>query len=242
MRIAIISDVHANYEALMAVIKDIEKHKVQKVFFLGDAVGYGADPDKCTKKIDALCDIKLLGNHDFVVMGLESANGFNGLAKESIVWTQDRIKQKTIEILSDFEMDAVFLDYYLVHSSPENPADWNYIIDTRDAAGAFDHFSQNFCFVGHSHLPSVFCLKPDKEVSKLEDQQFKAEENCRYIINVGSVGQPRDGRSEPCYLLAETEDNRFEFRRVSYDLKAAQKKMKKARLPEYLISRLENGK
>lgn len=242
MRVAFISDVHANYEALAAVIKDIEKQKIEKVFFLGDAVGYGVDPDKCTKIIDSLCEIKLLGNHDFVVMGLESASGFNGLAKESIAWTRARIKQKTIELLSDFEMDAVFLDYYMVHSSPEDPGDWNYIIDIKEASRAFEKFSQNFCFIGHSHLPSVFCLHSDGEVTKPEEDKFTADVNCRYIINVGSVGQPRDGCSDPCYLIAETEGNLFEFRRVSYDLKTAQKKMKKARLPEYLITRLENGK
>lgn len=242
MRVAFISDVHANYEALVAVIKDIEKQKVEKVFFLGDAVGYGVDPDKCTKKIDGLCEIKLLGNHDFVVMGLESASGFNGLAKESVAWTQSRIKQKTLELLSDFEMDAVFLDYYMVHSSPEEPSDWNYIIDISDATRAFEFFSQNFCFIGHSHLPSIFCFKPDGSVSKLDDEIFTAEEDCRYIINVGSVGQPRDGQNTPCYVIAETETNSFEFRRVSYDLKTTQKKMKKAHLPEYLITRLENGK
>ncbi len=242
MRIAIISDVHANLEALQAVTRDIESHNIERVFFLGDAVGYGADPNQCIKMISDLCEIKLLGNHDYVAMGLESPEHFNVMAKQSIFWTRRELKRKAVERMSDFEMEATFLDYYFVHATPENPADWNYLLTVDDAVRNFDLFSQSFCFVGHSHLPSVFCLRPDGTVTATEKaDDFQAAPDCRYIINVGSVGQPRDGNRKACYLTADTDTNRFEYRRLTYDLNKAQEKMRKAQLPEFLITRLANG-
>jgi predicted phosphodiesterase len=242
MRLALISDVHANLEALTAVIKDIEQSNIEKVIFLGDAVGYGADPNKCIRLICDLCDIKLLGNHDYVAMGLESPQHFNIMARQSILWTQEALTQKSIERMSDFDIETTFLDYFLVHSTAENPADWNYLLTIDDAIRNFDHFSQNFCFVGHSHLPGIFRRNPDGKVDTMEAGFFRADSDCRYIINVGSVGQPRDGNKDACFLIAETNDNSFEYQRVSYDLIKAQKKMRKAELPEFLITRLESGR
>ncbi|MCP4569806.1 MAG: metallophosphoesterase family protein [FCB group bacterium] len=242
MRLAIFSDVHANLEALKAVISDIEQLNVEKVVFLGDAVGYGANPDKCVKLIDSLCEIKLLGNHDYVAMGLESPSSFNEMAKQSILWTQQQLKRKSIERLSEFEMEVSFLDYAFVHATPENPSEWGYMLMVEDATRNFNFFSQNYCFVGHSHLPAVFRRGNDGKVVLETKTQFEGDGESRYIINVGSVGQPRDGNRDACYLIAETDGNRFEYRRIPYDLKAAQKKMKKAELPEFLITRLAIGK
>lgn len=242
MRIAIISDVHANLEALTAVMQDIENRNAEKVFFLGDAVGYGADPNKCIKLICDFCEIKLLGNHDFVAMGLESPENFNIMARQSIVWTRKELKKKALERMSDFDMEATFLDYYFVHATPENPAEWNYMLSTNEAEQNFDFFSQDFCFVGHSHMPAVFCMQPKGKVELIESESIEARPDCRYIINVGSVGQPRDGNKHACYLEADTETNCFTFRRVPYDLQLAQEKMRKAQLPEFLITRLASGK
>jgi predicted phosphodiesterase len=241
MRVAILSDVHANLEALKATTQDLEKQNVEEVHFLGDAVGYGADPNACIKLIDSICDIKLLGNHDYVALGLENPLYFNQMARESILWTQQTLKGKSIEIMSDFEMEETFLDYHLVHATPENPQSWNYLLTVDDAQINFKSFPQDFCFIGHSHIPAIFCLKPDGAVVVVNETQHKAIPGCRYIINVGSVGQPRDGNKDACYLIANTDDNSFEFRRVSYDLEKAQKKMEKANLPKLLISRLAKG-
>jgi diadenosine tetraphosphatase ApaH/serine/threonine PP2A family protein phosphatase len=139
-------------------------------------------------------------------------------------------------------MEATFLDYYFVHATPDNPTDWNYLLTPEDAARNFDFFSQSFCFVGHSHLPSVYCRKPDGSLETLPADNFKAEPDCRYIVNVGSVGQPRDGNKDGCYLIADTETNEFEYCRLPYDLHKAQEKMRKAQLPEFLITRLASGK
>lgn len=241
MRIAVISDVHANLEALTAVTQDIERSHIERVFFLGDAVGYGADPDRCIKLVSDLCEIKLLGNHDYVAMGLESADSFNLLAKESIMWTQNTLKRKSIERLSDFEMEATFLDFYMTHASPENPSEWNYLFTDIDARRAFEAFTQTFCLIGHSHIPGVFVRSPDGSVSFDSPESLQALPEHRYIINVGSVGQPRDGNRDAGFVIIDTETLHFEFRRIPYDLATAQKKMRKAQLPEFLISRLASG-
>lgn len=242
MRIAVISDVHANLEALQAVTQDIERSKIEKVFFLGDAVGYGADPNKCIKRICELCDITLLGNHDYVAMGLEDPDHFNVVARQSILWTRKTLNRTAVERLSNFEMEAVFLDYYFVHATPDNPTEWNYILTTDDAERNFDFFSQNFCFVGHSHLPAIFIRRKDGSVDLIESDSLQAEADCRYIINVGSVGQPRDGNKDACYLIADTDRHHFEYRRLPYDVGKVQEKMQKAQLPEFLITRLAIGK
>ncbi len=241
MRVAIISDVHANLQALKGVAQDIEKERAEKVIFLGDVVGYGADPNACVKLINSLCEIKLLGNHDYVALGLEQPQYFNRMAQESIIWTQNALSDRSIEMMSDFEMESTFLDYFLVHATPENPADWNYLLNIDDAAQNFDAFAQNFCFVGHSHIPVIFCRKPNGEIVTVNEEEHTAIPGCRYIINVGSVGQPRDGNPDACYLIINTETNKFAYRRVSYDLKKAQKKMEKANLPQFLITRLASG-
>jgi diadenosine tetraphosphatase ApaH/serine/threonine PP2A family protein phosphatase len=147
-----------------------------------------------------------------------------------------------MQLLADFEMEADFLDYHMVHASPESPADWNYILAASEAERNFGAFTQSFCLVGHSHQPVVFCREPNGRVSTFDTTFGQARPDCRYIINVGSVGQPRDGNRDACYLIADTETGRFEYRRVPYDVEIAQGKMKKARLPDYLIARLASGR
>ena len=243
MKLAVFSDVHGNLEALSAVMRDIESRKIEKLFFLGDAVGYGADPNKCVEIIDAMCEIKLLGNHDYVALGLESARHFNPMAQQSIYWTQNELSSESKRRLSDFDMDGTYLDYYMVHATPEEPSEWNYILDPRDALRNFEYFSQSMCIVGHSHIPCIFMLKEGGSISMQENPtSFTAERGNRYIVNTGSVGQPRDGVSDACYLMIDTDLQSFEYIRVPYELELAQRKMKEAQLPDYLITRLANGK
>lgn len=242
MRMAVLSDVHANLEALEAVAADMDRQRVEKIMFLGDVIGYGADPNACVKLIARLCDIRLMGNHDYVGLGLESPQYFNVMAQQSILWTQKELDRKATELMSDFTLEAEFLNYYFVHATPENPLEWNYLLTPEEAVRNFAAFAQDFCFVGHSHLPAVFCLRPDGCLTMVRETSFHAETDCRYIINVGSVGQPRDGNHEACYLIAETDAGAFTYRRVGYNLTKAQEKMKKAHLPEFLISRLAGGK
>ncbi len=241
MKLALISDVHGNQEALEAVLRDTEKQGAESLHFLGDAVGYGCNPNECVRLIKKHCDIKLLGNHDYAAMGLEATDNFNQAARQSMSWTQEELSQKTIQTLSNFEMSAVYLDYFLVHASPGQPEEWNYILDMESALGEFDNFSQGICFVGHSHLPT--CYKRDDKGGLIQDTggEIIFLQNCKYIINIGSVGQPRDNNPRACYVLIDTESKKLTYRRVDYDIKKTQDKMMKARLPEFLIKRIAIG-
>jgi len=241
MKVALISDVHGNLEALEAVLRDIEKQGAEKIHFLGDAVGYGCNPNECVKLIDKHCNIKLLGNHDYAVMGLETTDNFNQVAQISMDWTQNKIKSKAVTALADFEMSAVFLDYFLVHASPDEPEAWNYILNTDAAREQFEAFASNICFVGHTHLPTCFILDKDDTVTQKTQSEIIFDEDCKYIINIGSVGQPRDNDPRACYMIIDTEANKTSYRRVDYNIKKTQEKMKKAKLPDFLIERIAIG-
>ena len=241
MKIALISDVHGNLEALENVLRDIEKQGAEKIHFLGDAVGYGCNPNECVKLISSHCDIKLLGNHDFAAMGLESIENFNQMAKASMDWTQTKLKPKSVRLLADFDMDAVFLDYYLVHSSPTEPEKWRYILSIDQAEDHFEKFSQTFCFVGHSHSPTYFEKDPEGYITQHFKPEMEYNRGYRYIINIGSVGQPRDNDPRACYVIADTDTNSIIYRRVEYDINKTQDKMRKAKLPDFLIERLAVG-
>jgi predicted phosphodiesterase len=241
MKIAFISDIHGNLEALESVMRDLDKKGAEKIHFLGDVVGYGSNPNECVKIVSKYCDLRIMGNHDFVAMGLESVENFNQLAQASINWTMEKITPKTMEILADFEMTAEFLDYYLVHGSPSEPEEWHYILKTAQASPQFDSFNQTVCMVGHSHIPTIFARNRGGEVTKISQPVFECVPDNRYIINVGSVGQPRDNDPRACYLIADTDHNKIQHIRIEYDIKKTQEKMKKAKLPDFLIERLAAG-
>jgi len=242
MKIALISDVHSNLEALQSVLRDIEKNGVEKIHFLGDSVGYGSEPNKCIQLISKHCDIKLLGNHDYAALGLITLSGFNKAARMSVEWTQTQLKKKSIEALADFEMTSTFLDYFLVHASPAEPEEWDYILNMDQAKEQFAHFTQSVCFVGHSHIPNIFVEENDEIKSFTPKQTTELEKNKRYIINIGSVGQPRDNDPKACYLIVDTDSARIEYRRVGYDIGKTQGKMRKAMLPDFLVERLAVGR
>jgi len=241
MKFAIISDIHGNLEALENVLRDIEKEGAEKIHFLGDAVGYGCSPNECVKLISEHCEIRLLGNHDYAALGLEAVENFNQMAQYSITWTQEKLTKKSSAILADFEMEADFLDYHLVHASPGEPEQWHYILTAGQSKAHFDKFSQSVCFVGHSHIPSIFSMDSEGEIMKSSKMELEKVADRRYIINVGSVGQPRDGDPRACYIIVDTETGKVYYRRVEYDVAAAQEKMKKANMPNFLVERIAIG-
>ena len=242
MKIALISDIHSNLEALEAILRDIEKEGVEKIHFLGDAVGYGSDPNKCVKLIAKHCDIKLLGNHDYAALGLETLIGFNQVAKTSIEWTMTKLSRKSIEILADFEMQSTYLDYFMVHASPGKPENWDYILNAEQAAEQFGTFSQSTCFVGHSHMPAIYIEDKNGTVKMQSKQSTELKSDNRYIINIGSVGQPRDNDPRACYLKVDTDIPKVEYKRVEYDISKTQAKMRNAMLPDFLVERLAVGR
>lgn len=242
MKLAFFSDVHANLEALNAVLEDFLRQKVERTFFLGDAVGYGADPNSCVKAICEATKIRLMGNHDYAALGQIETAQFNQYARLSIEWTKEVLTAESIQLLSGFSVQEEMENFHLVHATPKDPLEWEYLLDLDDAEENFDYFSKPVCLIGHSHKPLIVRKYKDEHAALFPENVVILEPDWRYIINIGSVGQPRDGNPKACYLLYDTDSREARLVRVAYDVSAAQKKMKALNLPEYLIERISAGR
>lgn len=242
MKIALISDIHGNLEALKTVLEDVKTRKVDKIHCLGDVVGYGSEPRACLELVRDQCDIKLMGNHEYVALGLQTLDDLNELAQQSIGWTTNQLTDREFSIIADFEMDAVEEDCYFVHSSPHQPDRWNYILTAWEAEQGFTHCKHKIGFLGHTHLPMIFSQGKDGSVRCQTGHDFDPFEDTRYLVNVGSVGQPRDGDPRACYCVYDSAECSVAYHRISYDIKRTQDKMTKAKLPSMLIERLEVGR
>ncbi len=253
MDYAVISDVHGNLEALGAVLADISARKDRngkkpEILFLGDAVGYGPDPNACAAAIREAAFSGVAGNHDWAVLGLTGVNYFNAYARAAIDWTEEvltpenRAALEALPIVKSIERDSLFL----VHGTPHEPEKWHYLLYLSQAPINFAHFRERICLIGHSHLPFVMERALSGEITVLKGQEeqngrqaVRLKADRRYIINAGSVGQPRDGDPRACYLLLSEEEAGFV--RLSYDVGATQRKIKEAGLPQALAERLAKG-
>lgn len=238
---AIISDVHANLEALYAVLEHIAKERIDRILFLGDSVGYGPDPNECVELLNEKSDILLAGNHDYGATGMTDISSFNVYARIAIEWTTGTLSEENKKILQELPLTGEVKDdgICLVHATPKEPEKWHYLSYAKEARPYFRYFNRNVCFVGHSHLPFIAERTPFGRM-KVHDEAAEIKQRSRYIVNAGSVGQPRDGNPDAAYVLFR--GNTLEIKRVSYDIVVTQKKMRKAGLPEYLINRLSNGR
>jgi len=235
---AIISDVHSNLEALHAVLKEIDKENITDILFLGDAVGYGSDPNICTELLRSVSKVFIAGNHDRGSVGISDITSFNPYAMIAIDWTKNVLTEENMEFLKTVSLTYEGKNIFLVHSSPKDPERWRYLESKESAVINFPYFQQTFCFVGHSHIPFIAEQSYNgKTVMYYKSAEVK--EGCRYIINTGSVGQPRDGNPNACYVIFQ--NNLIEIKRVPYDILLTQKKMSAAGLPNYLINRLAKG-
>jgi len=241
MRYAILSDVHSNLEALEAVLRNVDKRKVKDVLFLGDAVGYGPNPNECIELLIARCKILLAGNHDWGVLGLTDINYFNEYARAAIEWTKQVITEGNRKTLRPLPVKKGINkeDMILVHSTPKEPEEWHYLLTLWDAEINFHYFDNKFCFLGHSHYPFVIEKLLSGELVAYKEAAVMGKTE-RYIISVGSVGQPRDGDPRACYAIVN--DERMEIIRVPYDIGSVQKKMIKEGLPLFLSERLSRGR
>ncbi len=240
MSYAILSDVHANLEALEAVLEDLDKKNIDDVLFLGDAVGYGPNPNECIESIVRRCKILLAGNHDWGTLGLTDISYFNLYARAAIEWTKKTLTEGNKKILGSLPVkEEKGGDLFLVHSTPKEPEEWNYLLTLWDAEMNFNYFDNKFCFLGHSHQPFIIERIPSKELVTYK-KAVSIGKTERYIVNVGSVGQPRDGDPRACYALMN--DDKIEIVRISYNVEAVQEKMRKEGLPKMLIERLSIGR
>jgi len=240
---AVLSDVHANLEALNSVIKDIKSRGISDIFFLGDAVGYGPNPKETLYILKDISKVFVAGNHDKAVVEPSLEPYFNDLAREAIIWTRNNLDDRSKALLETlpytFTFQTEIANFFFVHASPRYPEEWNYILTLRDAELNFYYFTQKICFVGHSHSPFVVEKAPQGELIVRKENPVKIKSGSRYIINAGSVGQPRDGDPRACYVIFN--DDHVLFVRIKYDLELTQKKMKEAGLPYPLIERLGKG-
>ena len=242
MRIALISDIHSNLEALHAVLKEIETQRVDRINCLGDVIGYGCDPLACLDLVDRCCSIKLMGNHEYAAIGVLPLEAMNLVARQSINWTTAQLTDRELAMIADYEMTAEDAGCFLVHASPQEPDEWHYILSQREATDGFAHLDHKLAFHGHTHLPLIFCLSPNGTVRTIVGHDFDPDEECSYLINAGSVGQPRDNDPRASYVIYDADEISVSYHRVEYDFKITQAKMSKADMPPMLIERLEAGR
>lgn len=247
MRVAILSDIHGNMEALSAVLADAREHKAaDQVWCLGDTVGYGAEPAACADMLLGMNHVAVAGNHDLASVGKVSLADFNPYAAATFRWTASQLSPEQTRRLADLPLRIERHPFTLVHASPRDPV-WEYVASMRTAQECFHHFTTPYCLVGHTHIPFIcrFICRKKKEgvVEKVDlplDTPFQLGEE-RLMVNPGSVGQPRDGDLRSSYVIYDEDKSSLEFRRVSYDFQATQRKIRQAGLPEFNADRLQYG-
>jgi len=241
MRVLVISDVHANLEALTAVLADAADD-YDAVWSLGDAVGYGPDPAACVQRLLTLPLVAIPGNHDWGAIGKLDLEQFNEDARLANLWTSERLSAAARAFLESLPETRIEAGVTLAHGSPRAPV-WEYLLYASAARVNFDYFETWLCLVGHTHVPAIFRLDGEGRCHAVvppEAQRIQLDEQ-RYILNPGGVGQPRDGDPRAAYLLLDVEERIIEFRRVAYDFAETQRKMRAADLPPRLSARLEYG-
>ena len=242
MRILVLSDIHANLEAFQAVLADAAGDW-DKIWFLGDLVGYGPDPNECTELLGSLDHIGLSGNHDWAILGKLDIESFNDHAKSAVLWARGILKDDAREFIDSLP-PAIVPDrtFSLAHASPRQPV-WEYILDRDTAAINFHHFLTPYCLVGHTHVPIIFELTDNKTFITYPEYNTEVNLNGmgRSIINPGSVGQPRDSDPRAAYAFLDLDKMTWEFKRVTYDVEVTQRRMAEHGLSDRLITRLTYG-
>ena len=242
MRTLILSDVHANLTALDAVLEDAGPF--DRVWCLGDIVGYGPDPNECIERIRSLPGLQCIkGNHDAAILGEIPIRAFNQEARDSLTWLESEFKQPNRAWLAELDEQIVFDQVTLVHGSPRNPV-WEYIMDLGSGRENMNQFDTQVCLVGHTHLPSIYIMEGSTPQSTrhydlIEGESIKITRKC--ILNPGSVGQPRDNDPRPAYILYDDELEQWIFKRVTYDIRQVQDRILTAGLPKRHAYRLAEG-
>lgn len=239
-RYAIIGDIHGNRESLSVVLKDCEANSVEAYVCIGDIVGYNADPGICVDKIRELNTVCVAGNHDHYCSHADSLDDFHPLAADVISWTREQLKPDQVQFLRDLEFTRKVAGFTIVHSTLDMPEKWGYVFDSLEADASLSYQTTSVCFGGHTHVPAIF--EKASSVRRLPPSRIKIMTGKKYFINVGSVGQPRDGDPRACYVLYDLKTQEIVYRRINYDIRTAQEKIRKAKLPERLARRLEIGR
>jgi diadenosine tetraphosphatase ApaH/serine/threonine PP2A family protein phosphatase len=246
MRYAVLSDIHANQEALEAVLADAEGHGARLVICLGDTIGYGADPVPCLERVDQRAAVVVAGNHEHAAAGLMDVRWFNPAARAAALWTGRQLGDDHQRYIARLPLTSGVGDAWLAHASPDRPGEWDYLVSEEEGFAVFGAFDSRLCFVGHSHVPATWSLGgggPDYEAAFATwPHRIRLEAGRRYLINVGSVGQPRDGDPRAAYAIWDVEARAVTIRRVPYDPRGPARKILAAGLPSVLAERLARGR
>lgn len=243
MKYAIISDIHGNLEALQSVMEDISHRKVDTILCLGDIVGYYPDPEECVKIVRDNVAYCVAGNHDYAAIGRIDIKTFTYYAFTAMEWTRKNISPETIAFLEGLPLVLQLDKMFLTHSSPSMPEEWRYVFPDNDlnVFEAFNNLTYKLNFIGHTHWPSIMIQQEERIILHAE-HSIQINEHDYYLVNVGSVGQPRDFDSRSCYALYDTDLSRVDLIRVEYDFTTTQKKIIDKSLPIFLAERLEKGR
>jgi predicted phosphodiesterase len=218
MRYAFISDIHSNIQALNAVLDDINNQNIECLICLGDIVGYGASPVEVIEKLKNITSEFVLGNHDAAVAGYIQTSNFNENAKISLEWTRERLSKEHKKFLGRQPLEVRFESMRFAHASFDNSAVFPYLIEPDDAAASFDACTEQLLFTGHTHIPGIYVISSRKVPHWLPPIDFGIESDKRYIINVGSVGLPRDNDPRASYCIYDSEKGDIFFRKVKFDV------------------------
>ena len=243
MKYAILSDIHGNVEALNAVLHDIDGRSVDSIICLGDIVGYYPDPERCVDLVRKHAQSCVAGNHDYAAIGRIDTQNFTYYAFAAMEWTKQNISSKARDYLESLPMTIEQSNMFLTHSSPSNPQDWSYVFpDSEEAVfEAFNSLVYHINFIGHTHWPSIMIQENDRIILHPE-HAIKLHDSHYYLINVGSVGQPRDFDSRSCYAIFDSDTMEVSLIRVPYNFSVTQKKIRENHLPLFLAERLEKGR
>jgi len=244
MTYGVVSDIHANLDALDAVLERLQG--VDRYLCPGDIVGYGPDPAECLARVRSLDCVSVLGNHDAAVCGMMDTGWFNPDARAAVFWTRDALSEPDVRSLSLLPITHKADEFAMVHGSLAGPEDFPYILSPGEARPCFEEMGESaLCIVGHSHVSEVYVQHPGvfgvDQIEMPMGGKLDLRPGLRYIVNCGSVGQPRDGNPDASCAILDTEAMTIEIARVPYDIPAVQNKMRRAGLPRFLINRLEFG-
>jgi predicted phosphodiesterase len=240
MKYAIIADIHANLEALEVVLQDAKEQNCTHYACLGDVVGYNANPKECLDIIRDMGMPCVKGNHDEYCSIESNLEGFNPHAAEAIHWTRAQLTEEDREWLRNLKYIRLVASFSIVHATLDGPQRWGYVFDRLAAAASFTYQNTSVCFFGHTHVPVAFIR--DSVVRGGTYSKFKIEPGRKYFINVGSVGQSRDGVAKATYVIYNVDEGSVELRRLDYEISKTQAKIRAAGLPERLAERLSLGK
>ncbi len=246
MRVAVLSDIHSNRQAFAAVLAAVEEAGVEEVWCLGDLVGYGADPDACAALARERCDLCLVGNHDLAVLGALDISTFSEGAAAAVAWTRENVGEETREFLASLDPAGSREGVGLFHASPRDPV-WEYVLGADQAEASFEAMAERVGLIGHSHVALFFVRtqggRPGyaQGAQAADGAEIELAEGA-WLLNPGSVGQPRDGDPRAAWLELDTEAWVARWRRVDYDVQEAAAAIRAASLPPALADRLEVGR